>query len=93
MGVIVIDCAGNRAAELPERGERNDELLGSLRSEGSGESCQRRPDRQRRGESCRCCRLTLSLRGDAPRLPERGEEAAPGQPKSLGTDAFAALAA
>ncbi len=80
---MVLDCAGNRAAGIPERGERIDELLGSSRSTGSGESCERGPDRQRRGESRRCCRLLLSLRGDAPRLPARGEEAAPGQPKKF----------
>ena len=44
------------------------------------------------GASRRCCKFSRSLRGDGYReLPERGVEGAePGQPKSLGTDAFTA---
>ena len=44
------------------------------------------------GASRRCCRFSESPRGGvSPRASERGREAeAPGQPKSLGTDAFTA---
>jgi hypothetical protein len=43
------------------------------------------------GESCRCCRFLRSSRDDEPaRFREGLEAGAPGQVKSLGTDAFTA---
>ena len=56
-----------------------------------GESLKQRGADKGGGESRRCCRFLRSSRDDEPARTREGPEAgAPGQKKSLGTDAFTA---